>query len=167
MTVDGSGASIVCATEAFDISARFFETIADALTAIGQLSIIGDSWARTSDSLKLACGFSAALALCAFIFAQQSCEGEVHESAATMVSVDSAETVEAACVSLLHPNRHPAPAIQRETLMASDKRRIWRGSRFTLVAVYSSYNSVVDADGMPRDWHTIFALYRLCNQESG
>jgi len=47
MTVDGSGASIVFATEAFEISARFFETIAEALTAIGQLSIIGDSWART------------------------------------------------------------------------------------------------------------------------
>ncbi len=47
MTVDGSGASIVFATGVFEISERFFETIADALTAIGQLSIIGDSWART------------------------------------------------------------------------------------------------------------------------
>jgi hypothetical protein len=46
-TIDGSGASIVFATEAFETLARLFETIADALTAIGQLSIIGDSWARS------------------------------------------------------------------------------------------------------------------------
>jgi hypothetical protein len=99
---------------------------------------------------------------CAFFFAQQSCElADAHESEATTVSTDSTEVDEAACVSLLQPNKHPAPAIHSETLMASDKRRIWILSRFTLVAVYSSYNSVVDADERPRYGRSIFRVSDL------
>jgi hypothetical protein len=129
----GRGASIVFAIEAFEVSARPLETIADALTAIGQLSIIEECVGRSGVALikSLSTSWVFGLVCCVFLFAQQSCELEAHECSATTVSTESIWADEEACVSLLQPNRQPAPAIQSETLIANDKSRIFvMGSRF-------------------------------------
>ena len=55
---------MVFAIEAFAVSGRPFETIAEALTAIGQLSILDDCVGRTSTALKSLCGLVAVVLSC-------------------------------------------------------------------------------------------------------
>jgi hypothetical protein len=113
------------------------ETTAEAFIASGQFSIIprGDLMSGSDNPVCWDVEEPCALDP----FAQQSCECLAeHESLATIVSVSSFLSSGAAMTALLQPSRQPAPAIQSETLIASDSRKIRVGRKvFIGSLVYS------------------------------
>jgi len=121
LVAQGSSTRFVTAT--LELSACDLLTIAEALTAMGQVSIARDGSALTR-TWPFAFEVTEFVPDAFLFLAQQSCECDAaHESVATMVSTELAVDDEA-CISLLQPKRQPAPAIHAETVIASARRGI-------------------------------------------